>query len=282
MSLDLQRTISNTSDIVNSTSNLLIDDDDDDGDDVSSSDNLEFYSNLTRESFQYNLSKLPNNDNTFNPSEFLTINYKYWSLDDLIKSLKSLLEEIDFELIELVNSDYLYFIQLGKSIDGSIDLIHNCKIDLNGYIKELSLNNLKINNDLELIDNIIEFKKKLNLFKIIINYLILLNEQIDLFNELINKFNFNDDINELTILFLSINKIFSKLIKFKDSIDFLNILYKKINGLRFEFKSLLNDYLLNLKNDDSGNDENKLKMLELMKIYNILDERSSFFELIKK
>ncbi|KAG7837787.1 hypothetical protein KL942_004199 [Ogataea angusta] len=233
---------------------------------VYSDDSLEFYSTLTRESFQYNLTKLP--EGPFSPSELLVQSYKYWSLDDLTRSLGSLLHEIDQELIDLVNNDYLNFIELGNSIDGSVDLIHDCKIDLNGYIKDLSISNMKIDADLETVDSLLLYKRKLSVYRAIINQLVVLEEQLALFSKKIA----TADVKELVVLFLSTNKIYSALLKYK-SIEMVAVAGKKIAGMKIELKSVLDSKL-----DTATGDER----LQLLKVYGVLGEERAFIKAIKK
>ncbi|KAG7833012.1 hypothetical protein KL943_004460 [Ogataea angusta] len=233
---------------------------------VYSDDSLEFYSTLTRESFQYNLTKLP--EGPFSPSELLVQSYKYWSLDDLTRSLGSLLHEIDQELIDLVNNDYLNFIELGNSIDGSVDLIHDCKIDLNGYIKDLSISNMKIDADLETVDSLLLYKRKLSVYRTIINQLVVLEEQLALFSKKIA----TADVKELVVLFLSTNKIYSALLKYK-SIEMVAVAGKKIAGMKIELKSVLDSKL-----DTATGDER----LQLLKVYGVLGEERAFIKAIRK
>ncbi|KAG7876202.1 hypothetical protein KL938_004592 [Ogataea parapolymorpha] len=233
---------------------------------IYSDDSLEFYSTLTRESFQYNLTKLP--EGQFSPSELLVQSYKYWSLDDLIKSLGSLLHEIDQELIDLVNNDYLNFIELGNSIDGSVDLIHDCKIDLNGYIKDLSISNTKIDADLETVDSLLLYKRKLSVYRAIINQLVVLEEQLTLFSKKIA----TADVKELVVLYLSTNKIYSALLKYK-SIEMVAVAGKKIAGMKIELKSVLDSKLKTATGDEK---------LQLLKVYGVLGEERAFIKAIRK
>ncbi|KAG7695285.1 hypothetical protein KL930_003834 [Ogataea haglerorum] len=233
---------------------------------VSSDDSLEFYSTLTRESFQYNVTKLP--EGRFSPSELLVQSYKYWSLDDLTKSLGSLLHEIDQELIDLVNNDYLNFIELGNSIDGSVDLIHDCKIDLNGYIRDLSVSNMKIDADLETVDSLLLYKRKLSVYRAVVNQLVVLEEQLTLFSKKIA----TADVRELVVLFLSTNKIYSALLKYR-SLEMVAVAGKKIAGMKIELKSVLDSKLATATDDEK---------LQLLKVYSVLGEERAFIRAVRK
>ncbi|KAH3669468.1 hypothetical protein OGAPHI_001589 [Ogataea philodendri] len=233
---------------------------------IHSEDSLDFYSTLTRESFQYNLAKLPPGE--FDPSRFISQSYKYWSLDDLTKSLGSLLHEIDQELIDLVNNDYLNFIQLGNSIDGSVDLIHDCKIDLNGYIRDLSLANVKIDADLEVVDDLLLYKRKLSVYKAIINQLMILDEQATLFSKKIS----SGDVKELVVLFLSVNRIYESVLKYKN-LEMVAMVGKKIAGMKMELKSVLDSKVQSASNEDK---------FELLKVYTVLGEESGFIKALKQ
>ncbi|OWB74776.1 hypothetical protein B5S31_g4597 [[Candida] boidinii] len=279
-------------------------------------------------------------NNKFDACLFLYENYKYWSLNDLITSFNKLLDEIDNELITLVNNDYSDFIKLGKSVDGTNELMSNIKLDLNDYSNSLKKSIKNLNKDDEIINNLINHKKNLNNFKNLINFILILNEQIEYCEILLenkddeideeneneneikikmkNGFEEEDDddnddneytdkiseiekIKELTSLYLSIHKILEKidnlikndLITFKiDESNFkmLNLLNRRITGLRFEYRSLIDNYLIKLnkkikiskKNNVNENNENKKnELLELLEIYIILNDSKKLMDILK-
>ncbi|GMG21522.1 unnamed protein product [Ambrosiozyma monospora] len=240
-----------------------------DSDSISDSDSLNFSTELTRESFQLN--------NFNDPTSFLLKHYKFWSLDDLLQSLQSLTSDIDTELINLINSNYLNFIKLGNSIDGSFDLIQNLKVDLNGYIKSLETQNeKKINTDLQVVDQLIDYKSKLLNYRRLIQLIISLSTQIEVFvsrcelSKRVEEFDLNR-LKELLSLYLNVLSSYRVLVGKFDGVMELNrfeiliSLVKKFAYLKLEFKSILNEFLKNHVNELTG-----VEKFEVMKMISIL------------
>ncbi|GMG01972.1 unnamed protein product [[Candida] boidinii] len=115
-----------------------------------------------------------------------------------------------------------------------------------------------------------------------------------------------EKIKELTSLYLSIHKILEKidnlikndLIAFKiDESNFkmLNLLNRRITGLRFEYRSLIDNYLIKLnkkikiskqkgiKNSANSTNinNNKNELLELLEIYIILNDSKKLMDILK-
>lgn len=214
-----------------------------------------------------------------NISDFLLKYYKYRDLADLSNGFGELILGIDNELIELVNHNYLSFIELGKSIDGSLDLIHDIKIDLSDYLKNLRLSNELIDKDKNNLNRLQNSRSKLINLKSIVKRIITLNEMIECFDKLCSKFDSNEEstdmLKELIGLYFGIDRMFTKLINQVIEAN-LNILIdkgivlnlvKKMNGLKLEFKSLLNMYLNHLRKCNPTNED----IFEIFKLYQLLD-----------
>lgn len=204
----------------------------------------------------------------FDNSEFLLKHYKYRDLSDISNGFGKLITDIDKDLIELVNENYLSFINLGKSIDGSLDLIHDTKIDLNEYLKNLKLSNENIKKDETNLGKLQDSREKLILLKSFVTRLITLSELIDCFDKLISKFDDGNEsadiLKELVGLYFGINKMFSRLMEHSkenilpellESNSILSNLSKKMNGLKLEFKGLLKSYFSKVKESSKTNDE---------------------------
>ncbi|ODV97617.1 hypothetical protein PACTADRAFT_131 [Pachysolen tannophilus NRRL Y-2460] len=212
------------SDLMNESVSLGFEEDDG-GEEVEVDENFPYPLKITRYSFSDKISKYLNDtgkrydEDEFKMDDFLYENYRFISLSDLSNDLTSLLKELDDELITLINNDYNEFINLGKSVEGSIDIINNIKVDLNNYYLRL-----------------INSSKDLNRT----------NKQCSIFEKLIKEAKNDININKLIGLYLSINKnlkvtcIFLLENNIKESeIEFLKILKDQANILRFEFKSYL-------------------------------------------
>lgn len=232
---------------------------------------------------------------TENFSEFLLDNYKYWSLDDLSTSLGDLLKGLDVELINLVNSNYLHYINLDKSIDGSLDLTHDIKIDLNSYLKVLKNENTNIDNDVQYVTELQGEKGRLMFLRFTCETIIKLNELIECFDGLVNKFDLSKHsvINEegsthgsrthmlleLTGMYFAITRIFINLIS-NDQVEKSKIvinLGRRMNGLKLEFSGLLSKYVKELKvKVKEGDDSSRVELFEVFKVYQLLNSNSEF------
>lgn len=204
----------------------------------------------------------------FEVGSFLLKYYKYRELGDLSKGFGSLIEGINEELIESVNENYLNFIKLGKSIDGSLDLIHDNKIDIGEYLKNLKLSNENIDKSTTNINKLNNYRFELNEMKVFISRLIKLNKMIEWFDKLCLQFDANersgDMILELVGVYLGINKMMDSIKFIEENIIFDNMV-KKMNALRVEFKSLLKNYLDKFRDLDNDEVFQVFKMYQLVK-----------------
>lgn len=258
------------------------DGDGDEDSDISSTSSFELYQGqLVREKV---ISQLNKEHKDVSSSDFMLKYYKYRELNDMSKGLDNLIQGIDTDLIQLVNDNYLSFIKLGKSIDGSLDLIHDVKIDVSNYLKNLKHNNTLIDKDLNVLDQLNNSRERLIILKIIVKRLITLSEMIECFDKLCSKFDNNEEctdmLKELVGLYFGINDMFYKLLKqIKDkkleslvNNSIILGLSKKMNGLKLEFKSLLSSYLKYLTTSKTSNNE----VFEMFKLYQLLNAGEEF------
>lgn len=209
----------------------------------------------------------------FDVDQFLFKNHRFTSIDSLIKDLTNLLNELNTELLNLVNENYNEFINLGKSIDGSLDLINFLKIDLKNFNNDLVNFNENLSKSRNLVENCLNEKKHLQVLKIKIKLLLLLNDQINNFENLL-KIDDENKLNNLTSLYLSINKLSTYL---NNSNSLEKSLMNKLVSIKFEFKS----YLDNLSSKLISNKNNDL-LLQILNIYKIIDHQSDFLNIIRK
>ncbi|VEU22379.1 DEKNAAC103384 [Brettanomyces naardenensis] len=253
----------------------------------SNSAEFAFYSEeLTRESLQDDMEQLDmNTAEQLDPSLLLLKNFKYWPLDDLSDNLQKLLREVDSDLVDLVNDNYLKFIALGKSIYGSLDITHDVKIDVSNYVRLLHGENDNIKSDLRATSRLVEFKRRLSIYRRIVSVVILLDEQVDTFTRLCDGANSEmneEELKHLIALYFSINKQYGQLMKMvmsreevgdkemmKNS-ELMTGLSKRMSALQMEFKSLLESHLEVIRNRQ-GDHENNLKVFELLKLYQIVE-----------
>ena len=219
-----------------------------------------------------------------NIGEFLLKHYKYRELTDISSGLAGLIKGIDDDLVELVNVNYLSFINLGKSVDGSLDLIHDIKIDLSDYLKNLKSGNEAIKKDTEKLDTLQDSRGRLLSLRSIVERLITLSEMIECFDKLCSKFDKNEEstdmLKELVGLYFGINRMFLKLIQQTNDENLASLanngillgLNKKMNGLKLEFKSLLGSYLTHVRDTNPSNEE----IFEIFKLYQLLNLTEDF------
>lgn len=145
---------------------------------------------------------------------FLYKNYRFSSIDSIIKELTELSTNLNQNLLDLVNDDYHDFIDLGKSINDGLDLINAIVEDLKNFEIEL-VNYYKKFLDLDnRLYQILQNRKFLNNLKTCIKLNLILHDQITEFdncmNNQIQEENNIQGLNQLktlTSLYLSINNI---------------------------------------------------------------------------
>ncbi|KGK36218.1 hypothetical protein JL09_g4629 [Pichia kudriavzevii] len=223
-------------------------------------------------------------DGELNISQFLLKNYKYRDLGELSSGFGDLIKGIDTDLIELVNENYLSFINLGKSIDGSLDLIHDIRIDMLEYSKTLKLNNEKIDIDMNTIERLRKESCRLSKMENLVRKIIVLFEMVECFDKLCTKFDKYEDstdmLKELVGLYFGINDMLTRVsMQSKrlgmDELVETGILFninKRMHGLNLEFKSLMKIYLNHLKEINTTNED----IFEVFKLYHLLNFTKDF------
>lgn len=143
--------------------------------------------------------------------EFLYKNHRFTSIDVLIKELSQLSKDLNQNLLDLVNHDYNDFINLGKSINGGLDIINDVSGDLKNFRGELLSTYKKLDTSYDIVEHALTKRQELVQMKTYAKLSLLLNDQITSFeNALVN-----EDIDKLkrlkslTGLYLSISNIFT-------------------------------------------------------------------------
>lgn len=241
---------------------------------------------------------------------FLYKNYRFSSIDSIIKELTELSTNLNQNLLDLVNDDYHDFIDLGKSINDGLDLINAIVEDLKNFEIEL-VNYYKKFLDLDnRLYQILQNRKFLNNLKICIKLNLILHDQITEFdncmNNQIQEENNIQGLNQLktlTSLYLSINNIEIFLNKFiqlgniddvNNSIDnndndnnngnhrvnspfHDNYINNKIASIKLEFKSYLDPLI---RKELKKKARNSQIMIELLNIYKLIGEEKSVMSII--
>ncbi|KGQ82861.1 hypothetical protein MEU_05611 [Candida albicans P37005] len=241
---------------------------------------------------------------------FLYKNYRFSSIDSIIKELTELSTNLNQNLLDLVNDDYHDFIDLGKSINDGLDLINAIVEDLKNFEIEL-VNYYKKFSDLDnRLYQILQNRKFLNNLKTCIKLNLILHDQITEFdncmNNQIQEENNIQGLNQLktlTSLYLSINNIEIFLNKFiqlgniddvNNSIDnndndnnngnhrvnspfHDNYINNKIASIKLEFKSYLDPLI---RKELKKKARNSQIMIELLNIYKLIGEEKSVMSII--
>ena len=241
---------------------------------------------------------------------FLYKNYRFSSIDSIIKELTELSTNLNQNLLDLVNDDYHDFIDLGKSINDGLDLINAIVEDLKNFEIEL-VNYYKKFLDLDnRLYQILQNRKFLNNLKTCIKLNLILHDQITEFdncmNNQIQEENNIQGLNQLktlTSLYLSINNIeiflnkFIQLVNIYDvnnSIDnndndnnngnhrvnspfHDNYINNKIASIKLEFKSYLDPLI---RKELKKKARNSQIMIELLNIYKLIGEEKSVMSII--
>lgn len=241
---------------------------------------------------------------------FLYKNYRFSSIDSIIKELTKLSTNLNQNLLDLVNDDYHDFIDLGKSINDGLDLINAIVEDLKNFEIEL-VNYYKKFLDLDnRLYQILQNRKFLNNLKTCIKLNLILHDQITEFdncmNNQIQEENNIQGLNQLktlTSLYLSINNIEIFLNKFiqlgniddvNNSIDnndhdnnngnhrvnspfHDNYINNKIASIKLEFKSYLDQLI---RKELKKKARNSQIMIELLNIYKLIGEEKSVMSII--
>lgn len=178
-------------------------------------------------------------------STFLLDHYKYWSTEDLSEALGDILKGLDVELIDLVNSNYLHYINLDKSIDGSLDLAQDVKMDLVEYGKLVKKENDAIEKDTKELEEMRQEKRRLLQLRYTCEGFLRLGEMVECFEGLLAKFDGpgaeSEMLGELCAMYLGIAGLISNLSHLESahmSPMFASI-GRKMHGLRLEFTTLL-------------------------------------------
>ncbi|KAF6012460.1 hypothetical protein HII13_001510 [Brettanomyces bruxellensis] len=251
--------------------------------DGSSDEEFAFASkNLTRETISKCMSDLGmDNISDMDESKLLLKYFRYWSLDDLSKNLTGLLKDVNSDLVELVNDNYMKFISLGNSLDGCSDSANDVKIEVLNYRQKLQAENSNIISDLNMTDGVLGYKRQLTMYQHAIKLLIVLNEQTETFGRLCKGEQTEKRIRHIVALYISMNKQYSGLVKMMNdtgngikvlkSSEMMRTLSRRMNALRMEFRSLIETQMESLRTSGKTHEDN-VHIFELLKLYQVAVE----------
>lgn len=95
-------------------------------------DSLPFPAPLSREAFSAEI------DAPFSPTAFLaTLRHRHHTLEDLRSELRTRSKDLEKELVELVNRDYVDFVGLGSSLSGGDGKAEDLKMGLWGFRRDV-------------------------------------------------------------------------------------------------------------------------------------------------
>lgn len=206
---------------------------------------------------QKNIRDLLTDSPLENIDEFLSTNYRFESIDSLIKELSTLNDQLNAELIELVNGNFNEFVNLSLSLGGSSHIINSIQTTLSSFDTNLSKLITKFGDVDTQIQSILQFQDDLMAIKYKIHMIKLANNMINNLNLFILSFGLDVEINSykiVTNLILNIRKLL---------FDHPAINLKKFNSLLFEFKQILNKA--------SGTAEDKFELFKMKQLLKTIE-----------
>lgn len=222
--------------------------------------------------------------NAFDPDTYLYENHRFSALDSLLSDLKALSKTTNQELHDLVNNEYASFIDLGKSITGSLELINNISGDVGKFNALLSKCKQSISTSLATVGRALEHKNKLNVLKNKAKLILLLNEQCSSFETLL-EINTGEDaqklkkkVSTLATLYLSVTKICAVLDESGDidCLYFDNTCKTKLASIKYEFRAFLDETMAMMKSDTRAYGDVILLLLHCYRILGSMSENSDF------
>lgn len=220
--------------------------------------------------------------------EFLVNNYRYLSLDTLIRDLSKLSEELNKNLVSIINKEYENFIKLGNSINIGLNYINEVNHSLTKF-KSLTERNYAslletrnaFNEMLYQKDQLMLVRFKLKLVQLIFNQfssfqLLLICQSPEL-----------EKLRKLTMVYILINQLY-KLIKENLLLDDDSEIMKKINSSFFstknEFSTYIDELLVqNVKQKDplQAEDANSDLILSLLTVYDIVERNDEVISILR-
>ncbi|CUM64608.1 uncharacterized protein PRCAT00002216001 [Priceomyces carsonii] len=214
--------------------------------------------------------------NDHNIDDFLYEHHRFSSIDSLIRELEELSHGLNKELLDLVNNEYSGFIELGKSINGGLELINSIKVDLNNFRNDLVSANETLKHSVDAVDTGLQKRRYLTKFKLLLNLSILVNDQITSFESLL-QFNCSS-LKSMVSLYLSILKQFEFIKEELPDNTFIKHLNTRVSSIKLELRSFLDDRLMTL---NQNRNEKKVEIFQLQTIYDVLGARSEFLSILK-
>lgn len=187
----------------------------------------------------------------FNPDSYLYHNHRFTALDSLLNDLKALSKNTNQELLDLVNNEYASFINLGRSITGSLELINNVSADVAKFNAIVLASRQSLQQSSSTVDKALQKKQELNLLKNRAKLILLLNEQCTSFESLLgftigrDSQRLKDKVSTLATLYLSVTKIYAVLEESNSILCafFENNCKSKLGSIRYEFKAFLHEIM---------------------------------------
>lgn len=218
----------------------------------------------------------------FDPDSFLYDNHRFTSLDSLLRDLKSLSQTLNQDLLDLVNSEYTSFIQLGQSIGGCLDLINNISLDVGKFNQQLQFSKKNLTDSSVTAKRALQQKERLNVLKNKAKLILLLNEQCSSFETLLgldigelSSERLKPKLSTLTTLYLSATKIYAILNESKEDegcVFFEKNLKTRLLSLQLEFKAYIKETLDTVKTKPSGYEDVIMSLLHCQRIVGNVSE----------
>lgn len=215
----------------------------------------------------------------FDVDSFLYKKHRFTSIDLLRKELSGLLKDLNQELLDLVNQEYGNFIKLGRSIEGSLELLHKVQIELQSFNRSLLATKGNFIKSEHIIQEGLEKYTYLSSLKVKLQVFLLLGDQLSNFERLLSWSSIDsmEKLKKLTAIFLSINQLH---LHVQEDSAFTNLHLKdKILSLQLEFRGYLDE---TLSSTISTIPKNPSLLFELMKVYKVTGNEEDFICIVKQ
>ncbi|KAI5841185.1 oligomeric golgi complex component, COG2-domain-containing protein [Morchella snyderi] len=142
--------------------------------DNDNADSLPFPAPLPREAFSTDI------DAPFSPTAFLTtLRHRHQTLEDLRAELRTRSKDLEKELVELVNRDYVDFIGLGSSLNGGDGRVEDLKMGLWGFKRDIEGVVGRIGEVVEEVERELKAREDIRADKTIARTLLALSQRLD-------------------------------------------------------------------------------------------------------
>lgn len=226
--------------------------------------------------------------NTKDIDDFLVSNYRYLSLDSLIKDLSKLSDELNKNLVSIINKEYENFIKLGNSINIGLNYINEVNHSLTKFKASTERNYAHLIETRNAFNEMLYQKDQLMLIRFKLKLVQLIFNQFTSFQLLLScESSEIEKLRKLTMVYILINQLY-RMIKDNLLLGEDSEIMKKINSSFFstknEFCTYVDELLVqNVKQIDplAAEEANSDLILSLLTIYDIVERNEDVISILR-